>query len=54
LSIRRLADIHEETSAIAFSRRDIFTEFIRRERNEKLRVISVQMVMSRRFKDDGT
>jgi hypothetical protein len=51
LSIRRFADIHEETSAIAFSRRDIFTEVIGRKRNENLSVVSVQMVMNRRFRD---
>jgi hypothetical protein len=54
LSIKGFADIHEETSAIALSRTDTFTEFIRRERNETLNVLSVQMVMNRRFKDDGT
>jgi hypothetical protein len=54
LSMRRFADIHEETSAIALSRKNISTELVRRERNEKLSVVSVQMVMNRRFRDDGT
>ena len=29
-------------------------EFGRRERNEELSVISIQMMMNRRFRDDGT
>jgi hypothetical protein len=56
LSMRlRFADIHEETSDIALSRKETFpTELGRRERNEKLSVVGVQMVMNRRFNDDGT
>jgi hypothetical protein len=55
LSMRRFADIRDEISAIALSRKETFpTELGRRERNEKLSVISVQMVMNRRFNDDGT
>jgi hypothetical protein len=54
--MRRFADIHEETSAIActFEKRNISTELVRRGRNEKLSVVSVQMVMNRGFRDDGT
>jgi hypothetical protein len=55
LSMRRFADIHKETSSIALSReKNIFTEFVRRERNKKLNVVSVQRVMNRRFRDDCT
>jgi hypothetical protein len=37
-----------------FEKRKISTELIRRERNEKLNVVSAQMVMNRRFRDDDT
>jgi hypothetical protein len=37
-----------------FEKRNIFREFVRRERNEKLSVVSVQMVMNRKCTDDGT
>jgi hypothetical protein len=53
--LRRYSDIHEETSATVFSRIETFSkEFVRRERNEKLSVISIQMVMNRGCRDDGT
>jgi hypothetical protein len=53
LSVRRLADIHDETSAVncTFEKRNISTELVRRDINEKLSVISVQMVIYRRFRD---
>jgi hypothetical protein len=51
LSIRRFADNLEETSAIALVRKESFTEFVSRERNEKLGVICIQVVMKRRFRD---
>jgi hypothetical protein len=55
LSLRRFADIHEETSAIVFSRKETFPRnYDRRDRNEKLNVISIKMAMNRRFRDDGT
>jgi hypothetical protein len=37
-----------------FERKNIFTEFVRRERNEKLSVVSVQIVMNKKFRDDCT
>jgi hypothetical protein len=39
---------------LCFLEKNIFKEFVRRERNEKSSVISIQMVMNRRFRDDGT
>jgi hypothetical protein len=54
LSMRRFADIHDETSAIALSRKETFPQkLVRRDINEKLSVGSVQIVMYRSFRDDG-
>jgi hypothetical protein len=50
LSMRRFADF----SNCTLEKRNISTELVRRERNEKLSVVSVQMLMNRRFRDDGT
>jgi hypothetical protein len=54
--MKRFADIdHEETSAIALSRKETFPRNLsRKDINEKLSVVRVQMVMNRRFGDDGT